>query len=153
VGDLSGLRRLQRLLDEAFRVPGTRFRFGWDAIVGLIPWAGDLVTAIMGAAIVVTAHRVRVPLVVKARMLINLAIDLGIGIVPFAGDVADLFWKSNTKNMILLERHAALPAPDTTGDWWFVTGVVAIVFLAAAVPLLLIYWLTTLAPGPRWTWW
>ena len=85
-----------------------------------MPWAGDVLTALLGLAILVAAHRRRVPGVVQVRMLLNLAIDLAIGLVPFAGDVADFFWKANTRNMTLLERHAASPMPATAGDWWFV---------------------------------
>jgi hypothetical protein len=153
VGDLGSLRTLQRLLDEAFRVPGTRIRFGWDAIVGLIPWAGDVLTALLGVAILVSAHRMRVPGIVQVRMLLNLAIDLLIGLVPFAGDIADVFWKANTKNMTLLERHAASPMPATAGDWWFVTGVTALIFSMAALPLLLLYWLLNGVPPPQFKVW
>jgi len=134
---LTTLRSLRRLLDEAFRVPGTRIRFGWDAIVGLIPWAGDLVTALMAGAIIVEAHRMRVPRVVQLRMLLNVGIDLAIGLVPFAGDIADVFWKSNTKNMVLLERHAAEPVAASAGDWAFVLLVIASVVAMAMVPLFL----------------
>jgi hypothetical protein len=140
-------------LDEAFRVPGTRFRFGWDAIIGLIPWAGDLTTALIGAAILVAAHRRRVPGIVQVRMLLNLIIDLAMGVVPFAGDVADMFWKANTKNLALLERHAASPMPATAGDWWFVTGITAVVIAVAALPFLVLYWLLGAVPGPRFQLW
>jgi hypothetical protein len=141
--DIAALRRIQWLLDQAFRVPGTPVRFGWDAIVGLVPWAGDVLTALLGGAILVHAHRVRVPRVVQARMLINLAIDLIVGLVPFAGDVADVFWKANTKNMALLERHAASPGPATRGDWWFVWFVLAVLGALASLPILMVYWLLT----------
>lgn len=153
MGDLGSLRTLQRLLDEAFRVPGTRIRFGWDAIVGLIPWAGDVLTALLGVAILVSAHRMRVPGIVQVRMLLNLAIDLLIGLVPFAGDIVDVFWKANTKNMTLLERHAASPMPATAGDWWFVTGLTALVLAMAALPLLLLYWLLNGIPPPQFKLW
>ena len=140
---MAALRRIQWLLDQAFRVPGTPVRFGWDAIVGVVPWAGDVLTALLGGAILVHAHQVRVPRVVQARMLINLAIDLIVGLVPFAGDVADVFWKANTKNMALLERHAASPGPATTGDWWFVWFVLAILGALASLPVVVVYWLLT----------
>lgn len=153
MGDLSGLRRLQRFLEEAFRIPGTRFRFGWDAVIGLVPWAGDLVTALMGAIILVAAHRRRVPFVVQVRMLFNLAIDLAIGLVPFAGDVVDVFWKANTRNLALVERHAASPLAATAGDWWFVTGIVGLGVLVAALPLMLLYWLLSGIPAPQFKWW
>lgn len=134
-------------------MPGTRIRFGWDALVGLVPWAGDVLTALMGLAILVSAHRMSVPGVVQVRMLLNLILDLVIGLVPFAGDVADVFWKANTKNMTLLERHAASPMPATAGDWWFVTGVTALVFSLAALPLVLLYWLLNGVPPPQFKLW
>jgi hypothetical protein len=70
-------------------------------------------------------------------MLLNVGIDLAIGLVPFAGDVADVFWKSNTRNMALLERHAAGPGAASAGDWAFVGIVIASVVAMALVPLLL----------------
>jgi len=129
-----------RLLDEAFRVPGTRLRFGWDPIIGLVPWVGDLFTALIGCAIVVQAHRMRVPGVVQLRMLLNIGIDLVAGVVPVVGDAVDMLWKSNTKNFALLERHAPAVQPATRGDWLFVVGVVAAVVAMAVVPLLVLYW-------------
>jgi hypothetical protein len=150
---LHALRKLQRLLDEAFRVPGTRVRFGWDAIVGLVPWAGDVLTALLGGAILVHAHQVRVPRVVQARMLINLALDIVIGLVPFAGDVADVFWKANTKNLALLERHAASPGPASPGDWWFVGVVIAAVVALAVLPIVMVYLVIGSVSGPEFKWW
>src|SRR5262249_40104928 len=127
-GDLQrrmhALRGLKRLLDEAFRVPGTGIRFGWDPIIGLVPWVGDALTALFSCAIIVQAHQMRVPKIVQLRMLFNVGIDVLVGIVPVVGDVADVFWKSNTKNFALLERHAAEPRPASAGDWVFVGGVV-----------------------------
>ena len=83
----------------------------------------------------------RVPRVVQLRMLLNVAIDMVIGVVPFVGDVADVFWKSNAKNFALLERHAAEPRPATAGDWLFVAGVLVAVVVIALAPLVVVYWL------------
>jgi hypothetical protein len=137
---LSSLRNLQRLLDEAFRVPGTNFRFGWDPIIGLVPWAGDLLTAVLSCAIIVQAHHMRLPRVVQLRMLLNVCIDLNEGVVPLVGDVADAFWKSNTRNLALLERHAAQVRPASPGDWLFVTAVVLAAVAVALLPLVVLYW-------------
>lgn len=134
------LRGWQRLLDSAFRVPGTSIRFGWDPIVGLIPWAGDVATALFACALIVQAHQMRMPRVIQVRMLINVLADVLIGLVPFVGDVADVFWKANTRNMALFERHIAQPRPATAGDYLFVGAVLAAVVAVAAVPLLLLYW-------------
>lgn len=133
------LRAWQRTLDEAFPIPGTRFRFGWDAILGLVPGAGDLVSGLFGLVILYHAHRMRIPLVVQARMVINLAIDLAIGIVPFAGDVADIFWKANTRNLAMLERHLAAERPSTRGDYLFVAGVGVALAAVAMLPFMLLY--------------
>jgi hypothetical protein len=138
---LQALRAWQRLLDNRFKVPGTQVRFGWDPIIGLIPWAGDVVTALFACAIVFQAHQMRVPRVVQLRMLTNVGIDVLVGIVPFLGDVADVFWKANSRNMAILEMHAARPQPATAGDWLFVAGVIATILLVAIVPIAVMYWL------------
>ena len=138
---LTALRKLQYLLDNAFRVPGTNVRFGWDPIVGMVPWLGDTLTAVFACAIVVQAHHMRVPRVVQLRMLGNVAIDLIMGTLPLVGDVADVFWKSNTRNMALLERHAQERRPATMGDWLFASSLVLVILTMAIVPLLVVYWL------------
>ncbi len=136
---LRALRTIQRTLDSAYTVPGTRIRFGWDPIIGLIPWAGDVVTALLACAIVIEAHQMRVPRVVQMRMVMNVGIDLLIGLVPVVGDVADVFWQANSRNMGLLERHAAAAVPATIGDRVFVGVVLAALAAVAAIPLLLFY--------------
>ena len=141
---LESLRKLRWWLDEAFRVPGTSIRVGWDPIIGLVPWAGDLLTALLACAVVLHAHQMRLPRVVQLRMLLNVAIDLVIGAVPFVGDAADVFWKSNSMNMALLERHAAEVQPASAGDWLFVIGILVAILAVALVPLIMVYWLTTL---------
>ena len=138
---LEALRKLRYLLDDAFRVPGTSIRFGWDPIVGVVPWVGDVLTAVLSCAIVVQAHHMRLPRIVQFRMLTNVAIDVVVGAVPLVGDVADVFWKSNTKNMALLERHADQVRPPSPGDWIFAAAVVSTILLIAAVPLLVLYWI------------
>jgi|SRR5207247_5922284 len=133
-----------RLLDEAFRVPGTNLRFGWDPIIGLVPWVGDVLTALVGCAIVVQGHQMRIPGVVQLRMLLNIGIDMLVGVVPFVGDAIDVFWKSNAKNFALLERHAPQVQPPTRGDWLFVIGIVGAVAAMALVPLIVLYLLVHL---------
>jgi hypothetical protein len=128
------------VLDSAFRIPGTDIRFGWDAIVGLVPWVGDVATGLLACAFLVQAHHMRLPRVVQLRILINIAIDILIGFVPVAGDVADVFWRANARNMALLERHAREPQPARAGDWLFVVGVAAAVFALLSLPLVVLYW-------------
>ena len=140
---MDALRSMQWWLDEAFRVPGTSIRVGWDPIIGLVPWAGDLLTALLSCAIVLHAHQMRLPRIVQLRMLMNVAIDLLVGAIPVFGDAADAFWKSNSMNMALLERHAAEARPASAGDWLFVAGILAAIVAVALVPLVVVYWLAT----------
>lgn len=145
-------RRWGRLLDSEFRVPGTNIRFGWDPIVGLIPGLGDLVGPVFAVVLLLHAWKLRVPKIVMARMLVNAAIDAGLGAFPLVGDAVDVFWKANQRNVGLLERHAHPGAPARPGDWVFV--IVALIVLAAlvAVPILLLVWVwvwvLTLEWGP-----
>jgi len=83
----------------------------------------------------------RVPRVVQLRMIMNVAVDMFIGLVPVFGDVADVFWKSNKKNFALLERHAMPNARPTRGDWVFVTTAVSALLLIAIAPLVMVYWI------------
>src|SRR5262245_17968113 len=142
------LRRWQRLLDSAFRIPGTRVRFGWDPIIGLIPWVGDVAAALMAGALIVEAHRRRLPRVVQIRMLLHVCIDVLVGLVPFVGDVADVFWKANARNLDLLEHHTQGPRPATTGDWFFVLALVLGALMIALLPFLLLYWTFTMICRP-----
>lgn len=138
---LEALRALQRLLDSVFRVPGTNIRFGWDAVVGLVPWAGDAVTAVLSFLFLAHAWRMRLPRVVQARMLLNIMIDVALGFVPFAGDVADVFWRSNARNMALLERHADEGQPPRASDWLFVLAVLLALAAVVLLPVLVLYWI------------
>src|SRR5918911_662351 len=89
-----GLERLSYLLDGLFRIPGTHWRFGLDALVGLIPGIGDAATSVASFYILAAGVRYRVPKVTLLRMAINIAIDYLLGVVPVIGDVFDFAWKS-----------------------------------------------------------
>jgi hypothetical protein len=138
---LEGLRTLRRLLDEAFRVPGTQIRFGWDPILGLVPGAGDAVAALLASATIVQAYRLGVPRVILLRMLLNIGIDVVLGVMPGVGDVADVFWKATSRNLALLERHAGGATEPTRGDRVFVGLVLAAIAALAALPIVLLAWL------------
>lgn len=138
---LVALRKWAVLLDSAFQLPGTRFRFGLDPIVGLLPGAGDLVTGFFSVMILVHSVRLRIPKVVMARMVLNTALDLLTGVVPLLGDLFDAAYKSNLRNLALLERHARPGVPPERSDYIFVGVCVAILVLLAVVPLALAWWL------------
>ena len=132
-------RRLSVLLDSALRIPGTQLRIGLDPILGaLLPELGDALTAVLSLALVMVAFRQRVPKLVMARMLINIALDAIFGAIPFVGDAFDFAFKANEKNLALIERHHGDPTlPATWADRLVVSGVVALVLACALLPLLL----------------
>jgi hypothetical protein len=132
---LEFLRRWARLMDSAYRVPGTKIRFGWDPIVGLVPGVGDVATASFAVTILYHAYVLGVPRVVMGRMLLNILIDLAAGLVPFAGDVADVVWKSNSANLALLERHERPGVKPTSADWAVV--LIAMVLVGGMLALVL----------------
>lgn len=101
------VRRLVDVMDESFTVPGTRFRFGMDALIGMIPAVGDLLGMLIGSAVFFEAVRLRVPVGVLGHMLLNLWLDSVIGSVPVIGDAFDFVFKANRRNLRLLERYAA----------------------------------------------
>jgi len=107
---LAPLRAMTRLLDNAITVPGTRFRFGLDALIGLVPGIGDAAGAVFSSFIVYHAARLGASNATLARMIGNVALDTVVGQVPLLGDLFDAGWKSNTRNLALLEAHLDRPA-------------------------------------------
>ena len=99
------LERLAKLLDSEFRVPGTQFRFGVDGLVGLVPGIGDAAGLAISSYIVLEAWRLGAPPPILVRMIANLALDSAVGSVPIAGDLFDMAWKANKRNMDLLLRQ------------------------------------------------
>src|SRR5919109_1438685 len=108
--ELRRARALARALDTAVGIPGTPIRVGLDAILGLVPGGGDIAAAVLSGYIVLIAVRRDVPPAILWRMLGNIGIDTVIGSVPILGDVFDVAYKSNVKNVALLERHMTEPA-------------------------------------------
>lgn len=102
------LDRLATLLDTVFMLPGTNIRFGADALIGLVPGVGDGVTTALAAYIVYEAHRLGVPRRVLIRMIGNVAIDGMIGAVPVFGDLFDVAFRANRRNVRILREHFGL---------------------------------------------
>ena len=105
ISKLSRLRRISRLLDNAISIPGTKISFGLDPIIGLLPGGGDTITGGIAGYIVVEAARMGVPREVLWKMVGNIIIDSFAGTVPVVGDLFDVGWKANVKNIELLEKH------------------------------------------------
>jgi uncharacterized protein DUF4112 len=105
------VRVLARVLDSAIPIPGTSWKIGFDPIVGLIPGIGDLISAVLSGYIILEAARAEIPTLTLAKMLGNVGVDTLFGAVPALGDVFDAAWKSNMRNVALLERHLAVAPP------------------------------------------
>ena len=109
-------RKLAALLDDAFRIPGTNIRFGWDAVVGLLYGPGDVATFIVGLSPVITAWRLGASRWLLFRMLMNLGVDSVVGMIPGFGTIFDIFYRANRRNARLLERYLAASNRPTTED-------------------------------------
>lgn len=129
--------RLAALLDSAFRLPGTRFRFGFDALMGLVPGFGDFVGAVFGAYGVLVARRMGAPLPLQARMLANVAIDATVGAIPLAGDLFDFAFKPHLRNLALLDRWRSDPARTVRNTRLMLIVVPLAIILIAVVSLAL----------------
>ena len=129
--DIRAAETLARWLDDRFLDPLMGF---------LVPGVGDVVGSALGLYVVVVAFRRKLPLVTISRMLVNLGVDALVGAVPIAGDLFDVAWKANRRNVRLLrERHQA--RHDTAGDWLRVIGAFALLAVAVAVPVAAAWWL------------
>lgn len=145
----TSLERLSWLMDDLFRVPVLGWRFGLDALIGLIPGFGDTATSLVSFYILAAAVRYRVPKVTLARMGLNIAFDYLAGSIPFVGDLADAAWKSNHKNIDLLKKRATVSAEEArsgrVSDWLFVGGIIlGLIALALASAFVSLYLLLRL---------
>ena len=122
-------------MDEVFRVPVLGWRFGLDAVLGLIPGLGDTSTSLVSFYILAAAVRYRVSKVTLLRMGLNIAFDYVIGSLPIVGDVADAWWKSNRMNLELLRKRATVSADEArsgrASDWLFVGGIIVVLVMLA----------------------
>jgi hypothetical protein len=123
-----GLENLSHYLDGLFRIPGTGWRFGLDAIIGLIPNVGDTVTSFASFYILLAGVRYGVPKITLLRMAFNIGLDYVVGTIPFIGDAFDFVWKSNKQNMDLI-RTRATGQKGTGSDYAFVFVIIGLLIL------------------------
>ena len=139
---LARARTIARVLDSAAKVPGTGIRFGADAILGLIPGLGDVAGAALAGYLVILAQRLGAPRAVVLRMLANVAVDTIGGTVPILGDLFDVAFKSNTRNVALLEQVVQKPVATTRTSrlvmWGTLLGIVLLVAGGLVVTVLAI---------------
>ena len=143
------IKLISRLLDTFFVIPGTRIRFGLEPIIGLIPFLGDQVTALISAALLYRSVQHRLPKIALVRMALNIFINAIVGMVPIVGDIFVLWYKPNMRNYRILQRYAGQTTAVTGGDWLFVSILIgSTFFLIVVVTLLLVY-----ATVSQFRWW
>ena len=120
------LETLSTYLDGLFKVPVTGWKFGLDALIGLIPNVGDSITSLMSFYILVAGVRYGVPKITLLRMAFNIGLDYLVGTIPIVGDAFDFFWKANKQNMDLIRERATGKNVGTTGDYIFIFAVILI---------------------------
>ena len=109
----SRVEAMEKVLERAFVIPGINRPVGVDSIVGLIPVVGDVVTALMGAYIVWEARNLGMSRLQLTRMAANVGFDTALGAIPFAGDIFDFFWRSNSRNLRIIRKHLDKHHPGT----------------------------------------
>ena len=144
------IERLGWIMDDLFRVPVLGWRFGLDAIIGLVPALGDTTTSLVSFYILASAVRYRVPKITLLRMGLNIAIDYAVGSLPIVGDMFDAWWKSNQMNVELLKRRARISPSEAekgrASDWLFVgTIIFGLILLAIGSAALSVFFLFQLA--------
>jgi len=125
---LAEIEALAWLLDNSIPVPGTGGRrFGIDAVIGLVPGVGDIVSGALGLIVVWRGSRMGLPRIVVGRMLLNTLLDIAVGAIPILGDAFDLWFKASTRNLGLMRRHLERPDTSTRDDWMAVFLMVGVV--------------------------
>ncbi|WP_109487098.1 DUF4112 domain-containing protein [Occallatibacter savannae] len=135
------LRGLEILLDEAFRIPFTGFRFGIDGIIGLVPGLGDVIAGLLSLVIPIAAWTRGVPYVALARMAVNVGIGVLVGSIPLIGDAFDIAFKPNRRNYQLMQRHIGQPRRHTWKDWAFLAALICAIAIVFAIPIAVFVWL------------
>ena len=141
---------LSRYLDGLFRVPGVGWRFGLDALIGLIPNVGDTLTFLPAMYILFAGVRYGVPKITLLRMAFNLGLDYVVGLIPFIGDAFDFVWKANQQNMDLIRTRAAGKGKGKTSDYIFVFGLIglliAVLVGSIVASAFILWWVLTSRP-------
>jgi hypothetical protein len=133
------LNILAGVLDDIFQVPGTNIRFGLDALLGIIPGLGDVLTSVASLLMIYSAWERGVSRATIGRMLANIAIDSAVGSIPVAGDLFDVAWKSNRKNYEILMRSKRDERAQTIKDWVFLVTAAAAVIVLVAAPFVVLF--------------
>jgi hypothetical protein len=129
------------LLDDMWNIPGTKIRFGLDAVIGWVPGIGDSMAAIASTLIVIAAWQRGAPSITLARMVGNILLESTLGAIPIIGDVFHIAWKANRRNYRLLIREKQSPGSSRAKDWLFLLLILLGGIAAVAIPVGLLIWL------------
>jgi hypothetical protein len=131
-------KKLAYVLDDLIRIPGLDRGVGLDALVGLlIPGAGDAMTALGSTSLLVLALQRRVPFVILVQMVMNIGIDSVLGAVPVLGDIFDVFFRSNRRNLELIEQHQGIGSAPTAKDYAIVGAGFGLAVISVVLPIAL----------------
>jgi len=137
--EFRGLEQLAWMMDRAITIPGTNISLGLDALLGLLPVGGDVMTGIIQTGIVLIAmYQYRVPRAVAARMAANVLLDTALGAIPFVGDAFDVFFKANTRNIKLLQQVQEQRAHHQEASSWASIAYLGFLILALLTMLALL---------------
>jgi hypothetical protein len=134
-GDKALMAAIAHIMDDVFVIPGTNIRFGLDPLIGLIPGFGDMAGAVVSTLLLIQGGRSGAPKIVLARMALNVLINTALGAIPVLGDAFSVGFKSNMRNLALLERHGGVRGQSTSADWLFVGGLVLGILVAVTLSI------------------
>jgi uncharacterized protein DUF4112 len=138
---------LAALLDDMWRIPGTKIRFGLDAVIGWVPGIGDAMAGIASCLIVFASWRRGAKPITLARMIANILLEMTLGAIPLVGDVFHIVWKANRRNYRLLMREKEQPGAHTRRDWIFLAIILFTVIVVVAIPVGLLIWILRIRVG------
>lgn len=138
---LAVARSIANIMDTAITVPGTNIRMGLDTLLGLLPGIGDAISSAVGSYIIVLAGQLGVSRPVIWRMVLNQTIDMVVGAVPFLGDILDIGWKANVKNVALMEKALNDPDAARRASTGMIVGLVLLLVAITAGTVSLMWWL------------
>lgn len=146
IGTDEHLDTIATVLDDIFRVPGTKIRFGLDAIIGWVPGIGDAAAGIASFLIVFAAWHRGTPRVTLARMIANVVLETGVGAIPLIGDGFHVVWKANRRNFRLLMRERYQPSVNQRRDWLYLLFILVIGLAVFSLPFIILIWLLRSRP-------
>jgi len=124
---MNRLGRLAWLMDDFINIPGTKFKVGFDPLLGLLPWLGDAAGSIVSSFMISEAARLGVPKSLLLKMAFNIIVDALLGVLPLVGDIFDFGWKANSRNFKLLEKYLEKPRKTVIESRLFVVILIVLI--------------------------